>query len=127
MGDSGSLPLAMLLVVLALTALQEGLLSYWQIALIHGVFIVDATMTLIWRFFKKQHITQAHALHLYQRLIKAKYSHLTVSACYALFTVLLCCVAWFMNGLNYYLQIIIFLATYLVLMVIFMKNLSTGR
>jgi UDP-N-acetylmuramyl pentapeptide phosphotransferase/UDP-N-acetylglucosamine-1-phosphate transferase len=127
MGDSGSLPLALLLVVLALTALQEGRISYWQIAIIHGAFIVDATMTLIWRFFKKQNITQAHALHLYQRLIKAKHSHLKVSASYALLTVLLCCVALFMSGFNYYLQIIILLATYLILVVVFMKNLSTGR
>ena len=127
MGDSGSLPLALVLGLLAMLAIQNNTLSYPQVAVIHAVFIVDATLTLFYRLKKGDNITQAHASHLYQRLIKAGRSHEQVSIWYASITALLCAVVYLTAALSLVVQYGILLMVYLLLLLIFMKYLSIGR
>ncbi|WP_223788412.1 hypothetical protein [Marinicella meishanensis] len=83
MGDSGSLPLAWLQAVLALYAMAYDLLTPLQVAMLHVVFIVDATATLMVRLKRGENITAAHSTHFYQRLIKSGWAHWQVSLAYA--------------------------------------------
>ena len=127
MGDSGSLPLAFLLAVLAFGCMSEGLLSYHQVALIHAVFITDATLTLLMRLKAGENITQAHASHLYQRIIKANGSHATVSLGYAMITAVLCGLAWTMPKWPIWQQMSSVVGIYLILLAVFSKTLRLGR
>ena len=127
MGDSGSLPLAFLVALLAFGAVAEGTLSYHQIALIHAVFITDATLTLLLRIKAGENITQAHASHLYQRIIKTGVSHARVSITYALITALLCGMAWVLPHWLVWQQMLAVVGIYLILVVIFSKTLNLGR
>ncbi|MFC3193466.1 hypothetical protein ACFODZ_04315 [Marinicella sediminis] len=127
MGDSGSLPMAFLLAVLAFLAITAGLLSYHQVALIHAVFITDATLTLLNRLKAGENITEAHASHLYQRIIKSGLSHGAISCIYALLTGLFCVVAVLVTGLPVWQQMAVVTIIYLLLVVIFSKTLRLGR
>lgn len=127
MGDSGSLPLAFLLVVMALWSIQSGWLTYLQVAIIHAVFITDATLTLLVRLSRKENITQAHASHLYQRLIKNGSTHVKVSSIYAVGTVLLCVLAFVVGNFTFAEQLSALLAIYAILLLIFMKTFKLGR
>ena len=126
MGDSGSLPLAWIIAVMALFAIQTGLLSYAQVAVMHAVFIVDATLTLIFRLYRGENVTQAHAKHLYQRLVKSGLAHSTVSWAYALITLLCCVLVWLTLDSSWVVQFAAFVAVYLILCLIFMKSLRFG-
>lgn len=126
MGDSGSLPMALVLAVLALYAYIYDLLSLLQIAVIHAVFIVDATLTLFQRLLNAENLTQAHATHLYQRLIKQNWSHLKVTAIYGLIALVCCVLAWVMTR-SEVSDWVVFFAVYLLLMGIFMKTYRYGR
>lgn len=127
MGDSGSLPLAWIIAVLALYAIQTETLNYAQVAFIHSVFIVDATLTLLYRINKQERVTQAHASHLYQRLIKFKYSHLQVSSVYALLTLLCCGLVWLTSFATWVVQYTVFVVVYLVLILVFIKLMNLAR
>lgn len=127
MGDSGSLPIAMLLAVLAFGAIKTGLLGFFQVALIHGVFITDATLTLMIRLNNGENVTQAHATHLYQRLIKSQYSHLMVSSMYAMVTALLCVIAFTLTAFSQMVQIVVTIFSYIILIMIFMKYFRAAR
>ena len=127
MGDSGSLPLAWLLAIVALYGLVTGQLNMAQIATIHAVFIADATFTLLRRFRQREQITQAHATHLYQRLVKSGFSHASVSAVYAMLTASLCGVVWLTAGETELTHVLVCGLTYLLLWVIFLLTLSVKR
>ncbi len=127
MGDSGSLPLAWTIAVLALYGVTTGQLTLIQVALVHAVFITDATLTLFNRMRRKEAITQAHASHLYQRLIKNGAGHAQVSMVYALLTAVCVLLVWLVHGLPVLQQAAACAIIYLILLLIFMKNLNTGR
>ncbi len=126
MGDSGSLPLAWIIAVMALFALQTDSLSYAQVAVLHSVFIVDATLTLIFRLSRGENVTQAHAKHLYQRLVKSGFAHSTISWIYALITLLCCVLVWLTLDSSWVIQSVEFVAVYMILLIIFMKSLRFG-
>jgi Fuc2NAc and GlcNAc transferase len=75
MGDAGSISIGFLLAALSLQGQASGALPLvcWLILL--AVFIADASATLLWRAATGQAITQAHSLHLYQRLARHWSSH----------------------------------------------------
>jgi Fuc2NAc and GlcNAc transferase len=75
MGDAGSISIGFLLAALSLQGQANGALPLvcWLILL--AVFIADASATLWWRAVTGQAITQAHSLHLYQRLARHWSSH----------------------------------------------------
>ena len=78
MGDAGSVPTGFLLGAVALLGDIQGYLplACWLILL--GAFIVDASITLLWRMATGQAYTQPHRLHAYQRLSRHLGGHLPV-------------------------------------------------
>jgi Fuc2NAc and GlcNAc transferase len=85
MGDVGSGFLGLMLgVLILLSARQAAVLLYCGLILF-GVFIVDASYTLIVRFLSGQKWYQAHCSHTYQHAAK-RYGHLPVL-----------CVCWLIN------------------------------
>jgi Fuc2NAc and GlcNAc transferase len=98
MGDVGSGLIGYGFGVLALASEREGAvpLALWMILL--GVFIVDATATLIRRMLGGERWYQAHRSHAYQRAVQSGYSHRQVTLGVLGLNVLLALVAvgvWF--------------------------------
>ncbi|NYT64554.1 glycosyltransferase family 4 protein [Alcaligenaceae bacterium] len=89
MGDAGSGFLGFVLGVFALQAgwVQSELFFSWLILL--GVFVVDATLTLLVRLLRGERVYEAHRSHAYQHAALKYGSHLTVSL-----TVLLINILW---------------------------------
>lgn len=79
MGDAGSGFLGIALGILSLQAawVAPRLLACWLILL--GVFIVDATLTLLWRLFRGDKVYQAHCSHAYQNASRKYGGHLPVT------------------------------------------------
>ncbi|MGY2438953.1 MraY family glycosyltransferase [Pseudomonas sp. SDO52101_S400] len=79
MGDAGSGFLGIILGVLALKAgwANPELLWSWMILL--GVFMVDATFTLVRRLLQRQKVYQAHRSHAYQHAAQSFASHKKVT------------------------------------------------
>jgi Fuc2NAc and GlcNAc transferase len=79
MGDVGSGFLGFSLGTLALAASQRGVVSIEVWAILAGVFLVDATLTLIRRLARGDRWFEAHKMHGYQRLASRWQSHLPVT------------------------------------------------
>ncbi len=77
MGDVGSGFLGLLLGVLILIAMQQASVLLYCGLILFGIFIVDATYTLLVRFFSGQKWYDAHCSHTYQHAAK-RYGHLRV-------------------------------------------------
>ena len=79
MGDVGSGFLGLLMGIFTLMAGQKhfSLLCAWFI--LNGVFLCDASLTLVRRLYTRQNIFQAHAQHVYQRTARHFNSHSKVS------------------------------------------------
>lgn len=75
LGDTGSVPLGFLAIVLGIHGYVQGLWDWWFGLLVFSIFIVDATITLIKRLLRGEKIWIAHRDHYYQRLILAGWSH----------------------------------------------------
>ena len=75
LGDAGSIPLGFLAIVLGIQGYLQGTWPWWFGLLIFSAFIVDATATLLKRFFRGEKIWVAHREHYYQRLILSGWSH----------------------------------------------------
>lgn len=75
MGDSGSIPLGFLAGAIGIYGWKEGLWPAWFPVLVFSPFIMDASVTLIKRFLKKEKFWQAHKEHYYQRLIRMGWTH----------------------------------------------------
>ncbi len=73
LGDSGSIPLGALLGWVLLHLASEG---YWLVALLlPAYYIVDATLTLLWRMVSGQEFWKAHSQHAYQSVVKGGRPH----------------------------------------------------
>ncbi len=68
MGDVGSSSLGYLAAAACLAADQRGLLPLWAGLLIFSPFILDTTLTLTQRLFRRERLSEAHRSHYYQRL-----------------------------------------------------------
>lgn len=66
MGDAGSGFLGFILGVLSIQAAHVNPAFLWSWLILLGVFIVDASVTLVWRCLRCEKIYQAHATHAYQ-------------------------------------------------------------
>ena len=95
MGDSGSTFLGSLFVCLLLTSTNYEDLVY--LMTISSPIFLDAFTCVIRRFKYKQNIFGAHNSHLYQRLVKAGYSHGLVSSIYIFTTILLVILTLYYN------------------------------
>ncbi|MCK5896479.1 MAG: hypothetical protein KAG20_06720 [Cocleimonas sp.] len=79
MGDVGSLFLAFILLFLALLTISLKWMNYSSWLILGGVFIVDASVTLLQRLLARQAITEAHNHHTYQLLAQQWQSHAKMS------------------------------------------------
>lgn len=88
MGDAGSISIGFLLAMLSLLGEFEQALPLpcWLILL--AVFITDASGTLCWRIAKGQRFTEAHSLHVYQRLSRHWGQHRRVVVAVAAFNLM---------------------------------------
>lgn len=79
MGDAGSGFLGIILGLFSLQVAQQAPQFFWSWLILLGVFIVDATWTLIRRFLRGEKVYEAHRSHAYQFASRHYSSHKTVS------------------------------------------------
>ncbi|MDP3560158.1 MAG: glycosyltransferase family 4 protein [Legionellaceae bacterium] len=79
MGDTGSSFLGWVVAILSLQAGKTMPPLFWAWIILFGVFVVDATLTLIVRVRHRQAIFQAHRTHAYQYATRYYQSHKTVT------------------------------------------------
>lgn len=79
MGDVGSGFLGMMLGLFALYTSTQARLNIWVWLILLGLFIVDATWTLLRRMSAGERWHEAHCSHAYQRLARAWQSHKKVT------------------------------------------------
>ncbi|GAB5499550.1 MAG: glycosyltransferase family 4 protein [Pseudohongiellaceae bacterium] len=79
MGDVGSGFIGFSLGVLALLSMQQSSLTVWTWVILLGVFIVDATTTLLRRFWRGDKWYEGHATHAYQHAARQYKSHARVT------------------------------------------------
>jgi len=68
MGDIGSGFLGFFLGALGLYAAGKEWITIWTVLIIFGVFLVDATITLLLRMYRGESWLQPHRTHFYQRI-----------------------------------------------------------
>ena len=79
MGDAGSGFLGLMLGGLALYGTHIELVMLWVWLILLGIFIVDATFTLLRRLLRGEKVYEAHRSHSYQYASRRYGSHLTVT------------------------------------------------
>jgi Fuc2NAc and GlcNAc transferase len=79
MGDAGSGFLGIILGVLSLQAAWVAPQLFWSWLILLGVFIVDATWTLLRRLLRKVRVYEAHRSHAYQFAARRYGGHLPVT------------------------------------------------
>lgn len=79
MGDAGSLALGAILAVLSVTGISQNEIPWGAFLILMGIFLADATVTLIRRILSRQRWWEAHRTHFYQRAVQAGWSHGHVS------------------------------------------------
>ncbi len=79
MGDAGSGFLGFSLAALAVACWAEAAFPIWAWLIMLGVFIVDATVTLIRRVLRGERFYEAHRSHAYQYASRRYQSHLVVT------------------------------------------------
>ncbi len=75
MGDAGSITLGFLAGTLMILGVRDGIFEIWVPIMIFAPFIVDATVTLTHRVFRRKKIWEAHREHYYQRVVLCGWSH----------------------------------------------------
>lgn len=88
LGDVGSAPIGYLIGAIGIVSENRRDVPLLITVMISGVFIVDATITLLRRLMRGERLSQAHRNHAYQRLSRAFNSHGIVSFGAALETAL---------------------------------------
>ncbi|MEW6593830.1 MAG: glycosyltransferase family 4 protein [Thermodesulfobacteriota bacterium] len=79
MGDVGSGFLGFILAVFSLYVPAQSKMSLWSWLILLGVFLVDATVTLLVRALRGQQLHVAHRSHAYQQLARRWRSHQKVT------------------------------------------------
>jgi UDP-N-acetylmuramyl pentapeptide phosphotransferase/UDP-N-acetylglucosamine-1-phosphate transferase len=84
MGDAGSTSLGLVIGALSVWGVSA---QYWHWTIAVAPFaplVFDASLTLLWRIYRRERFWEAHRSHLYQRLIsEGHFSHLRVSIWYS--------------------------------------------
>ncbi len=79
MGDVGSLTLGGVFALMAVVAYKNHQIPFGAFLLLFGVFLADATVTLIKRVIQGKIFWRAHREHFYQRAVIAGWSHAQVT------------------------------------------------
>jgi UDP-N-acetylmuramyl pentapeptide phosphotransferase/UDP-N-acetylglucosamine-1-phosphate transferase len=88
LGDVGSGFLGLLIAYIVFWAIQAKVLSFETAALLVSAFFIDATCTLLFRYFKGKRWYQRHTEHLYQWLARTGRHHYQVVGLYVLWNLL---------------------------------------
>jgi Fuc2NAc and GlcNAc transferase len=88
MGDVGSGYIGFVIAVLAIAAGHADSAALFTWLIMGGVFVVDATVTLIRRFVRRERVYEAHRSHAYQWLARRWGSHKRVTVAVILVNVL---------------------------------------
>jgi Fuc2NAc and GlcNAc transferase len=118
MGDAGSGFLGIVLGVFSIQAAWVNLLFFWSWLILLGVFIVDATLTLVCRLCRGHPIHEAHRTHAYQKMAIFYGRHLPVTVIVCLITVLWLFPLSLMVSLEYLTVLYGLLMAYLPLIII---------
>jgi glycosyltransferase WbpL len=94
LGDVGSGFLGFTFGALALMADRSGALPFGLWMVVAGVFVFDATVTLLRRMARGERWYQAHRSHAYQRLVQAGCTHAEVTVGVVLVNLGLGAIAW---------------------------------
>ncbi len=89
MGDVGSVTLGGIFAVLALVGEKRHNIPLGACIILLGLFITDATVTLLNRVFRGERVWEAHRSHFYQRAVLGGLSHAQVTGGAALVSILL--------------------------------------
>lgn len=89
MGDVGSISIGAFFATLIIVATTRYNISVIALIILFGVFVYDATATLLSRFVRGENISQAHRTHYYQRLATMGIAHQKIAVA-ALIFMLLC-------------------------------------
>jgi UDP-GlcNAc:undecaprenyl-phosphate GlcNAc-1-phosphate transferase len=82
-GDIGSVTLAMIIFLASSLFFKET--NSPTVFLMLGIYGIETLLTIIYRFFLKQNVTQAHREHLYQKIVdNREISHIRLSFYYAI-------------------------------------------
>ncbi|MEX2505395.1 MAG: glycosyltransferase family 4 protein [Pseudohongiellaceae bacterium] len=96
MGDVGSGFIGYVLGVMALLGMSHDSLSLWVWVLLSGVFITDATVTLLRRFLRGEKWYEGHSSHAYQNAARCYGSHIKPTLAVILINIVwLAPLAWF--------------------------------
>lgn len=79
MGDVGSGFIGFSLGLLALISMQQGSMTLWTWFILLGVFVTDATVTLLRRVWRGDAWHQGHSTHAYQHAARRHQSHAKVT------------------------------------------------
>lgn len=79
MGDTGSMFLSFMILLLALLTISLEWMNYATWSILGAVFITDASVTLLKRALSSEKISEAHCKHTYQTLAKYYKSHAKVT------------------------------------------------
>jgi UDP-N-acetylmuramyl pentapeptide phosphotransferase/UDP-N-acetylglucosamine-1-phosphate transferase len=80
LGDVGSLSLGAWFGWMSILGAISGKLPFEAFLLLYGLFVFDASYTLVVRIIRGEDWWRGHRSHLYQRLVRAGWSHKQVSA-----------------------------------------------
>jgi|GEM_PF-49966 len=94
MGDVCSGFLGYTLAMIPLLVVQHPSQPWMVGVMLLWVFILDAGITFLRRFFRRERVFAAHRSHLYQRMVNAGFSHSAVSSIYSLLSVVGILLAW---------------------------------
>jgi len=86
MGDAGSGFLGLVLAILSVQAAWVEPNYFWAWVILLGVFVVDATFTLLRRLLRGDKVYQAHRSHAYQYASRVYGRHLPITVATALIT-----------------------------------------
>jgi UDP-N-acetylmuramyl pentapeptide phosphotransferase/UDP-N-acetylglucosamine-1-phosphate transferase len=75
MGDGGSVGLGFLAAVFGLAGIHAGIWPAWFPLLVFLPFVADATLTVLRRLARGEHLFEAHRTHYYQRLHRMGCGH----------------------------------------------------
>lgn len=80
LGDAGSIPLGFLAAAFGLSGWQAGLWPLWFPPVVFAPFVLDASVTLARRAWRREKVWQAHRSHYYQRQVLMGWSHRRLAA-----------------------------------------------
>lgn len=123
LGDSGSTTLGYILVITGIFCHNTDVLDFSFWIIITSLFWFDATATLIRRMLNRENLSHPHRKHMYQRLIRAGFSHLSTLLVGLTINIILflLCIAVRMNFISVIVALMVSLSLHITAFIILEK------